>query len=123
MQGSGCPGYRCGSWSLQSSPSWMATPLVEEQLAAACPSPSWSFATYSHAPCTVLHLPVAQPAGVTGGTEAAHWASVEHVVVEVGPASPSAPPPPAPPPPHASAPSAMAMAPAPVNEIHVVRLM
>jgi hypothetical protein len=61
----------------------MATPLVDLQLAAGCPSPSSSFATYSHTPWMALHLPVAQLAGVVGGTVAAHCESVVHALVAV----------------------------------------
>jgi hypothetical protein len=90
LQFSGWPGYRFGSWSLQSSPSWIGTPLVETQFAAACPSPSSSFATYAHTPWSALHLPAAQfaptpGAGMVDGTEAAQSASVEQPTVASAP--------------------------------------
>src|SRR5580700_1066254 len=85
LQPSGCPGYRFGSWSLQSSPACTATPVFDVQLAAACPSPSSSFATYSHTPWSALHLPAAQSAGAVIGTVAAQSASVEQPTVASAP--------------------------------------
>jgi hypothetical protein len=38
-------------------------------------------------PCTALHWPLAQFAGVVGGIEAAHWESVVQGVVPSGPPS------------------------------------
>src|SRR5580704_16272521 len=70
----------------------MGTPSVDVQFAAACPSPSLSFATYSHTPSSASHLPAAQfaptpEAGMVDGTEAAQSTSVTHPTVA------SAPPP------------------------------
>jgi hypothetical protein len=77
--------------SLQSSPACTATEVVDTQLAAVCPSPSSSFATYSQTPWRTLHLPVAQLAGVVGGTVAAHSASVVQALVEVVASAPEPP--------------------------------
>jgi hypothetical protein len=46
----------------------METPgIFDVQLAAVWPSPSWSLASKTHAPESVLHLAVAQLGGVVGG--------------------------------------------------------
>jgi hypothetical protein len=83
------------SSSLQSSPATIGTPLVDLQLAEGWPSPSWSLAEKTQTPETLLHVPLAQPGGVVGGTIEAQSASTLQVgaAAAFGPVSWVVPPP------------------------------